>query len=190
MKQGTPLVILVVLALTVVSSVGFFQLREKMQAVEKQLKELQDEFRMLHLPELEAGEITVFFVKETATDFLLVPVKRSVPYAPNARAALEEQLRGPLLYEDLQSIIPATTQILGMEIQDQLATVNFSLELKRDFVGGALLEAHLVDSIVRTLTQFDTISQVQILIEGEKVESLAGHIHIQDPLDSMGTQRP
>ncbi|MDI6895284.1 MAG: GerMN domain-containing protein [Bacillota bacterium] len=37
-------------------------------------------------------------------------------------------------------------------------------------------------AIVNTLTEFPDIRQVQILVEGRKVESLAGHADVSRPL--------
>ncbi|MEW6400002.1 MAG: GerMN domain-containing protein [Bacillota bacterium] len=43
-------------------------------------------------------------------------------------------------------------------------------------------EALAVAAIVNTLTEFPDIRQVQILVEGRKVESLAGHADVSRPL--------
>lgn len=63
------------------------------------------------------------------------------------------------------------------------AYVDFSGELIRNHPGGSQTEALTVFSIVNTLTlNFPQIKKVQILIEGKEMETLAGHIFIQDPL--------
>lgn len=43
-------------------------------------------------------------------------------------------------------------------------------------------EALAVAAIVNTLTEFPQIRQVQILVEGKQVESLAGHVDVSRPL--------
>lgn len=43
----------------------------------------------------------------------------------------------------------------------------------------------LVGSIVDTLTEFPEVKQVQILIEGKKVETLGGHMDLTQPLTRM-----
>ncbi|MBC7339263.1 MAG: GerMN domain-containing protein [Firmicutes bacterium] len=47
---------------------------------------------------------------------------------------------------------------------------------------GSLGEALAVAAIVNTLTEFPQIRQVQILVEGKQVESLAGHVDVSRPL--------
>ena len=44
------------------------------------------------------------------------------------------------------------------------------------------MESLLLDSIVYTLTEFDTIDQVQILVEGKVIESIGGHVLSNRPL--------
>lgn len=42
-------------------------------------------------------------------------------------------------------------------------------------------EGVLIDSIVWTLTQLEEVEAVQILVEGQIVETLAGHIAVNKP---------
>jgi spore germination protein GerM len=44
------------------------------------------------------------------------------------------------------------------------------------------MEAYLVEAIVQTLTEFPEIETVQILVNGESIESIGGHILIKEPL--------
>jgi spore germination protein GerM len=77
--------------------------------------------------------------------------------------------------------MPVSTRLLSLKIKDGIAAANFSSNLTR-FGGGSATEILLVAAIVNTLTEFPEIKQVQILIEGKKVETLAGHIDISEPL--------
>ena len=79
--------------------------------------------------------------------------------------------------------LPAGSELRGVKIENGLATVNFSTELKSNFHGGDTQEAQAVNSILKTLGQFPTISKVQILVDGSPVESLGGHFEISEPLD-------
>lgn len=78
--------------------------------------------------------------------------------------------------------MPQSVRLLGLTVQDGLASADFSAELITDFNGGALLESYLVTAIVNTLTEFADIEKVQILVEGEVVESIGGHILVSKPL--------
>jgi len=122
--------------------------------------------------------LVVFFIRSTPTNFLLVPVLRAVPAPATPEKAVAQLLAGPTADEDLHPSIPQGTKLLDITVADRTATVNFSRELQDNFVGGSQLEAHMVEAIVNTLIQFPQIDQVAILIEGQVVESIAGHVSI------------
>ena len=65
------------------------------------------------------------------------------------------------------------------------ATVDFTGDLRKDFVGGSTGETMLVGSVVDTLTEFPEVKKVQILIDGKKVESLSGHMDLSQPMGRM-----
>lgn len=79
-------------------------------------------------------------------------------------------------------IVPKGTKVLGLKIaSDGTAYADFSKEIaKRD--QGSYNEFMLTGAIVNTLTEFPEIKQVQILVEGEKVITLGGHMDLEDPL--------
>lgn len=99
-----------------------------------------------------------------------------------AKAELEELIQGPT-NQDLLNTIPVETRVLDVEVNDGLATVNFSEELSSKHSGGSTGETMTIFSIVNTLTELDGIDRVQILIEGEKRETLAGHWYIAEPVE-------
>jgi germination protein M len=125
---------------------------------------------------------TIYLVKAEPTEFHLVPVQRKLGGPATPQAALQALINGPLAHEELFASVPASVQLRSLTIQDGLATADFSSEIVKDFNGGALLESYLVTAIVNTLTEFPQIQQVQILVEGEAVESIGGHILVSKPL--------
>lgn len=126
--------------------------------------------------------VVIFLIKSTPTNFFLVPVNRQVGPPVNPTIALQTLLNGPLAHEDLHESVPHTTRLLGLSVHDGLAVANFSSELIENFNGGSVIESHLINAIVSTLTEFPEIKRVQILVDGEKVESIGGHILITGPL--------
>ncbi|MCK4260800.1 MAG: N-acetylmuramoyl-L-alanine amidase [Halanaerobiales bacterium] len=84
--------------------------------------------------------------------------------------------------KNLISIIPKETKLLSIRVQNGLATLNFDQNLNKQHWGGAEAEKLTVESIVKTLTNLPGIDQVQILIEGHKGETIAGHIIFDKPL--------
>ncbi|MBR2215760.1 MAG: GerMN domain-containing protein [Selenomonadaceae bacterium] len=83
------------------------------------------------------------------------------------------------------TIIPKQARLNGVTIKDATATVDFSREIVKNFVGGSTGEEMMVGSIVNTLTQFPEVTQVKILVGGEPVETIAGHMDLSLPLERM-----
>ncbi len=133
---------------------------------------------------VEQNQVVIYLVRSTPTDFYLVPVEREIKGPVGPASALQALLNGPLVHEELLAAVPPTTKLLDVVVHDGLATTNFSAEIVHDFNGGSLIESYLVKAIVNTLTEFPEIHRVQILIEGEVVESIGGHILITEPLQS------
>ncbi|MDA8212752.1 MAG: GerMN domain-containing protein [Clostridia bacterium] len=115
----------------------------------------------------------------------LVKEVREIPKVEGiARATLEELLKGPGPESNLVQTVPNGTKLLDINIKpDGLAIVSFSGELKAKHWGGSAGEGNTVYSIVNTLTQFPSVQRVQILIEDQAVETLAGHLDISMPLE-------
>lgn len=135
----------------------------------------------------ETIQVTLYFADKEGTG--LAKELRWITKVPGlARATLEELIKGPVATSGLSSTIPAGTVLLDLNIKpDGLAIVSFSNEIKANHKGGSTGEALTVNSIVETLAQFPTIKQVQILIDGQAVETLAGHLDLTKPLLPTGS---
>lgn len=137
----------------------------------------------VHLHGKKHRKVTIYVVKLTEDDAWLIPEVRSVPARAEPHEAAVEQLigtnrgGGPSHY-----LIPAGTRLLGLNIKDRIAYADFSKEIKDNFSGGSMNEGLLVNSIVLTLTQFGDVDKVQILVEGNIIESLGGHVEISEPI--------
>ncbi|VFQ45703.1 GerMN domain-containing protein [Desulfoluna butyratoxydans] len=79
--------------------------------------------------------------------------------------------------------LPATTRLRALYITDpKVAVVDFSREIREEPMGAAS-ELLTVYSVVNSLAvNIPEIDAVRILIEGERAETLAGHIDISEPL--------
>ncbi len=128
------------------------------------------------------GETTTIVLYFAGGDGNLVPEQREVPKVTGiARKTMEELCKGPQT-DGLQSTLPAGTELLDINIRDGLCTVDFSQELVDNHPGGSSGELLTIYSIVNTLTQFSSIHQVAFLIEGQQVETLAGHMDLTIPI--------
>lgn len=106
----------------------------------------------------------------------LTPESKTLP-----EAVVQALIAGPRLPGRTRTI-PEGTRLLSLEVADGTATVNFSRELKTEHWGGSAGELMTVYSVVNTLARLPGISRVQFLLEGERIESLTGHMDLTQPL--------
>lgn len=92
--------------------------------------------------------------------------------------ALVEGPTRPGLYPSL----PKSTVVLDAIRQNDLVVVNFDRHMIEDHGGGSAGEIITVYSIVNTLTEVEGVEQVQILVEGRRVETIAGHLDVSRPI--------
>lgn len=100
-----------------------------------------------------------------------------------AKKVIAELIAGPE-QRNLRPTIPPGTRLLSLTLEDDTAHVNFSKELQTKHWGDPSREAQTIDSVLRSLTHRPNIKNVQFLIEGKKVKTLAGHVSIDEPLST------
>lgn len=110
----------------------------------------------------------------------LVATEKAIPAVEGiARATIEQLIMGPDFDSQLLPTIPVGTVLKDINIRpDGLARVDFSKELIANHTGGTLGENLTVYSIVNTLTQFPSVKEVQFLVEGQYVSTIAGHVDV------------
>jgi germination protein M len=141
---------------------------------EEEIKEVQP------VPIEEMVEVNLYFSDSQA--MYLVPEKRKISQIPSlARQAVIELIKGPES-SDFYPTIPEGTQVNEVYIADDIAYLDLSEEIFENHPGGSSGELMTVYSIVSTLTEIPPIKGVQILVEGNEMKSLAGHIDISMPL--------
>jgi spore germination protein GerM len=129
----------------------------------------------------ETKLITLYFTDPVENK--LVAEEREIPKVTGiARATMEELIKGPM-GADLETTLPANTRLLDINVrEDGLAIVDFSGDLIRDLPTTATAEQLAVYSIVNTLTQFPTIQEVEMRVDGRKVDTLLGYVELQENL--------
>jgi len=141
---------------------------------EEEIKEVQP------VPIEEMVEVNLYFSDSQA--MYLVPEKRKISQIPSlARQAVIELVKGPES-SDFYPTIPEGTQVNEVYIADDIVYIDLSEEIYKNHPGGSRGELMTVYSIVNTLTEIPPIKGVQILVEGDEMKSLAGHIDISMPL--------
>jgi hypothetical protein len=109
----------------------------------------------------------------TASDSPLTEVLRLLLQGPSA----EENRRNP----GLRSLIPQGTRLLRVEVRGSTAYISFSEEFQFNTFGAEGYMGQLWQ-IIWTVTEFPNITDVQILIEGNRVDFLGERIPIGSPL--------
>jgi hypothetical protein len=84
--------------------------------------------------------------------------------------------------EGMLSLIPADTRVLSAVISGNTARINFSEEFQYNTAGMDGFRAQLIQ-VIWTATEFPNVQDVQILIEGNRVDHLGEGIPIWNPLN-------
>lgn len=182
----TVLLGLLLVTVLIAGGIMWTRLQERIENLEQEVQELRGEKARLsqELQKARRAEVTVYFVKSLPTEFVLVPVKRQVAREQNMpKAAMEELLAGPAPGSELLPSVPPGTKLRDLQIEERMAVVDLSREVIDNFNGGARMEWLLLAAIANTLTEFPQIDSVQILVDGEKVESIGGHVEADRPIE-------
>lgn len=86
----------------------------------------------------------------------------------------------------LSKTLPEGTDIRAVYLLDDgLVYVDFNQELRSGHISGTTAEKLTIMSIVNTLCELPGVSRVRILIQGEEVDTIKGHIYIGEPLSAQ-----
>ena len=134
--------------------------------------------------ERKEREIKIFFADENAS--ALVPERRMAELgagkAADAATIVAEIIKGPRA-DSLLPTIPEGARLLSAYELGDLLVLDFTHEIKTNHTGGSTGELLTVYSIVNTLARnLDGIKRVRMLVEGEEVETLGGHLDLTRPL--------
>lgn len=123
--------------------------------------------------------VTLYFSDDQAIN--VVPEKRTVTVKQNrlAQAIVEALLDGPKT-KGLVNPFPKDVKLLSVERKDDILYVNFSREIQQG--AGSAGEIMTIQAVVFSLTELPGVEKVQFLIEGQKQETLSGHIYAMEPI--------
>lgn len=134
------------------------------------------------VPKIKA---TLFFGSEDGLH--LVPTEREVPLAEGAVAQARSILEALLAAEappPLVSTIPKGVTLRGIFVSERNEVfVDLDPSIRTSHAGGTQQELMTVYTIVNTLlTNLPGLQEVQILVGGQEVDTLAGHVDLRRPL--------
>lgn len=141
-------------------------------------------------PEKETKEVNLYFANgeyiETGNESLekLIVEKRMVEYGDVTleEKIVRELMKGPENTEKASTVIPSSIKLLGVEVADGTAYVNFAQE---GLYGGSMEESFTINQIVSSLLDLDSVDRVQFLIDGKKAETLMGHYSIEEAFENI-----
>ncbi|MDD2585639.1 MAG: GerMN domain-containing protein [Syntrophomonadaceae bacterium] len=135
---------------------------------------------------LVSKEVVLYFGDDEA--MYLIPEKRTIKINSTdklpAGAIINELIEGPH-DKSLRPTIPKEAKLISAKVEDKIAYVDFTEEIRTKHWGGSAGETMTIASIVNTLTELDDIDKVQILIGGEKQDTLVGHWYIGEPIERI-----
>jgi germination protein M len=131
----------------------------------------------------DVSKVRLYFIapgggNEGRPEPFLVAVERELPATPQiAHAALRALIDGPSsadqsLIDGVSSAVPAETLLLGVTIDDRVATVDLSREFESG--GGSFSMFSRLAQVVYTVTQFPTVDAVRFELDGQPVTVFSG----------------
>ncbi len=127
--------------------------------------------------------ITLYFRNGVENQESLVPEQRTVANVTDPlRAAMEELIKGPSPGTQSRAVLPDTVRVLDIGVADGVCTVNVSLEILTDAnqVGlSTSSEVLAFAAIANTLTEFEGVNRVRLLVEGRQSGMLEGR-YVED----------
>lgn len=131
----------------------------------------------------EKKEVVLYF-SDPESQFL-IGEKRKISKKNNlseeGKETIHELIKGPK--GKLIPTLPSRTKLLNLQINGEKARLNFNSSLTTEHPGGSSAELMTVYSIVNTLSlNFPRIKQVQILVNGKPIETIAGHLSLREPI--------
>lgn len=130
-----------------------------------------------------ARQITLYFLAPSGR---LSPERRSISPEgtpdTQARRVIEELLKGPS--GSLSKVLPLGTSLRAIYLRpDGTAYVDFDAGFSRGLSGGSEDGLTAIWSVTDTLAaNFPEVTRVKILVEGEEVLDLGGHLDLSRPL--------
>jgi len=133
----------------------------------------------------EPQEVNLFLLDTTAMGLVPVKIERRLHRELTQRLNQVVTARSQEPPPNFRHTIPRGTDLNGDYLDSQqTAYLDFSNHLTDGHIGGTTAEFLTVTAILKTVFDAfpDDIRQVQILIDGKNIETIAGHLNLSQPL--------
>lgn len=143
--------------------------------LETALKRTEINLQPVENPGEKLSKVVVYYYKKGSGAYsYYVPVTKLVTgYENSAEAAMNALLEGPTDGSSLSSAFPEGTQLLGVQVNDGMAYVNFSEQILAK-QGDRAAENSMMKEVTLTLKEFPEISKTKIFVNGKIVENSDG----------------
>jgi germination protein M len=141
--------------------------------LEQQEKNVLDVKKLPKVGEDQTVALTLYYQDREGQ---LIPVTRKIAKQEGvARAAIAGLIDSAINREEIEffglyPVLPKGTEILGITIRNGTAVIDFSKELLN--YNSEANERNIISSIIYTLTEFKTIDNVKILVNGYLLDNL------------------
>jgi spore germination protein GerM len=135
----------------------------------------------------ETRDRSIYFMQATSSGSDLTPIKVNRKLAVSDSPLLDSLnalLAGPTTAEKnrgLINCIPSGSKVIRVQVIEKTAYINFNEDFQYNTLGREGFTAQ-IKQIVWTATEFSTVDDVQILIEGNRVDFIGEGIMIGSPL--------
>lgn len=196
MPRNLKITLVILAAFVVIGLFSFKSLRRRIQRTAEAPKTEEQVRRELLTPKVTTSSDvkTIAKIFWASGPDQLVPVGTELMLssdpAQRARQVIEALITQPPTPD--QRTLPASATLLGLYIlPDGTAIADFSDALSSEIPSGILSESLAVTSIARTLESNVTgLKRLKILIHGQEVETLAGHVDLTEFFDLNGAAAP
>lgn len=139
------------------------------------LKRTEINMQAVENPGEKLSKVVVYYHKKGSGAYsYFVPVTKVVSgFENSAEAAVSALLEGPTDGSSLTSSFPEGTQVLGVQVKDGMAYVNFSEQILAK-QGDKAAEHAMIKAVTLTLKEFPEISKAKIFVNGKIVENTDG----------------
>lgn len=182
MRNISKSLLVCMMALLMLLTAGCDKEKEKQQPQQKQEQQQKKDEKPQQKPVDDKVTVKLYYPTDDAEKLVVVETK--VPSKDKYKASVEALIAGPNK-TGLTGIFPKGVKVRSVKVKDGLATVDFTQELTKRFVGGSTGEEMLVGSLVNTLTGFSEVTSVLITVEGKGIETIAGHLDTSIPFKRM-----
>lgn len=113
---------------------------------------------------LTTTPVTLYYPYYIANQCYFVPTTTYVPQSDNLKHLIVQSLiEGPGVYENVSHVVKQEVKVKDVTQSDDLLTVTLSDEVLTD---KGTLTKNVIEPIVLTLTEFEDVKQVKLMVEG------------------------